>query len=69
MAREIGSSIVVMGALSRSGLKCLVLGNTAERLLDHLRCDVLVVKPRGFVSRVPRSPRGPQLIALPEFRE
>ena len=64
VAREIGGSIVVMGALSRSGLKRLVLGNTAERVLDHLPCDVLVVKPRRFVSRVPRARRGAQLVAL-----
>jgi universal stress protein E len=64
VAREIGSSIVVMGAVSRSGLKRLVLGNTAERVLDRLPCDVLVVKPKEFTSRVPRTRRGAQLIAV-----
>lgn len=67
-AREIGSSIVVMGAVSRSGLKRLVLGNTAERVLDHLPCDVLVVKPKRFMSRVPRARRGAQLVALSAFQ-
>jgi len=62
---EVGCGIVVMGAVSRSGLKRLVLGNTAERVFDELRCDVLVVKPRGFASRVPRARRGPQLMTLP----
>lgn len=64
VAREIGSSIVVMGALSRSGLKRLVLGNTAQRVFDHLPCDILVVKPTRLVSRVPRATRGAQLVAL-----
>lgn len=64
LAREMGSAIVVMGAVSRTGLKRLVLGNTAERVLDHLPCDVLVVKPKRFVSRVPRARRGAQLVAL-----
>jgi universal stress protein E len=64
-ATQLGSKILVMGAISRSGLKRLVLGNTAERVFDELRCDVLVVKPRGFASRVPRAPRGPQLVTLP----
>lgn len=64
-AADVGSSIVVMGAISRSGLKRLVLGNTAERVLDELPCDVLVVKPRRFASRVPRARRGPQLMTLP----
>jgi len=36
VAREIGGHIVIMGAVSRSGLKRLALGNTAERVLDHL---------------------------------
>jgi universal stress protein E len=40
--------VVVMGAVSRSGLKRLFLGNTAEEVLDKLSCDVLIVKPPGF---------------------
>ena len=64
-AAEVGSNIVVMGAISRSGLKRLVLGNTAERVFDNLPCDVLVVKPKRFASRVPRARRGPQLMTLP----
>jgi len=42
-ARANSASLVVMGALSRSGLKRRILGNTAVKVLDHLRCDVLVV--------------------------
>jgi len=64
-AAKIGCGIVVMGAISRSGLRRLVLGNTAERVFDDLHCDVLVVKPKRFASRVPRAQRGPQLMTLP----
>ena len=64
LARELGSGIVIMGALSRSGLKRVVIGNTAERVLDELPCDLLIAKPRGFVSRVPARSRGPLLISL-----
>jgi universal stress protein E len=39
---------VVMGALSRSGLKGLFIGNTAEDVLDRLHCDLIIVKPAGF---------------------
>ncbi len=39
----------------RSGLKRLVLGNTAETLLDRLPCNLLVVKPRRFANRIPAS--------------
>jgi universal stress protein E len=63
-AREIGSAIVVMGAVSRSGLKRFVIGNTAETLLDRLDCDLLIVKPYGFAARVPNSPRGVHLVSL-----
>lgn len=64
-AEKLGCDIVVMGAISRSGLKRLAIGNTAERVFDGLPCDLLVVKPRRFTSRVPRSLRGPQLVTLP----
>lgn len=42
--------LLVMGAVSRSGLDNALLGHTAERLLDDVPCDVLVVKPAGFVD-------------------
>jgi universal stress protein E len=66
-ARKTHSSIVVMGAISRSGLKRLFIGNTAERVLDQLTCDVLVVKPRDFERRVPRALRGVRLVAMAPF--
>ena len=57
-------AIVIMGALSRSGLKRLFIGNTAESLLDTLACDFLIIKPVGFVSPVQRRRRGPRLSVL-----
>ncbi len=42
-ARGSGASLVVMGALARSGLKKRVVSRTAARVLDHLPCDVLIV--------------------------
>ena len=53
-ARQTRASLAVMGAVSRSALARLFIGNTAERVLDRLDCDVLVVKPRGFKSGVSR---------------
>lgn len=64
VARENGCDIVVMGALSRSGLKRALIGNTAERLLEDLTCDVLVVKPPRFTTHVARKSRGPNFIML-----
>ena len=60
-ARKFSSAIVVMGAISRSGLKRLFIGNTAEALLDSLPCDFLIVKPDKFTSAVQRRRRGPRI--------
>jgi len=45
VARSLRAGLVVMGAMSRSGLKRIFIGNTAEQVLDRLQCDVLIVKP------------------------
>ena len=65
VARDVRSAIVVMGGVSRSGLKRLFIGNTAERILDQLACDVLVVKPPRFASHVSRAKRETRLITFP----
>lgn len=57
-ARKLRAGITVMGAMSRRGLKRLFVGNSAERLLDDLQCDVLVIKPPRFPARMPRARRG-----------
>jgi universal stress protein E len=57
-SRRLRATLVVMGAMSRRGLKRLFPGNTAERLLDKLSCDVLIVKPAHFEARLPRRRRG-----------
>jgi universal stress protein E len=43
-----GIDVVVMGTVARTGLAGLVMGNTAERVLQRLRGSVLAVKPPGF---------------------
>ncbi len=64
-AKSLKASIVVMGALSRSGLKRFFIGNTAESVIDALSCDVLVIKHARFATKVPRSVRGVQILATP----
>jgi universal stress protein E len=44
--------IVAMGALSRSFVRRIMIGQTARGLLNELECDVLIVKPPGFQSSV-----------------
>lgn len=48
---KIDAAVVVMGAVSRNRLKRLFVGATAERTLEHLPCDLLIVKPNWF--RIP----------------
>jgi universal stress protein E len=48
LTERLRADAVVMGALSRSGLKAVFIGNTAEDVLDRLHCDLVIVKPAGF---------------------
>jgi universal stress protein E len=53
LTEQLRADAVVMGAISRSGLKGLFLGNTAEDVLDRLHCDLIIVKPDGFKAALP----------------
>jgi universal stress protein E len=53
MADQLNAALVVMGAVSRSRLQEVFLGSTAERVLDRIGCDVLVVKPADFTEKLP----------------
>lgn len=53
IAEKLAADVLVMGAVSRSRLQELFVGSTAERVLDRLACDVLVVKPADFVEKLP----------------
>ena len=57
VAKQDRAAVVVMGAVSRSGLSRVFIGHTAERVVDKLDCDVLIVKPRSFKTSVPPRPR------------
>jgi universal stress protein E len=52
VARRVKPSVVVMGTASRSGIAGLLIGNTAESVLNEIDCSVLAVKPDGFVSPI-----------------
>jgi nucleotide-binding universal stress UspA family protein len=49
---ERGIDLVVMGTVARTGITGLLIGNTAERVLQGLRVSVLATKPAGFISPV-----------------
>lgn len=47
VAKSLGAPLVIIGTVARKGMKGAVVGNTAERLLDILDSEVLVItKPR-----------------------
>lgn len=52
LMRSQGADIVALGAVNRSVLKRVVIGHTAERLLNVLDCDLLITKVPGFRTPV-----------------
>ncbi len=52
VVRRESADIVTLGAVSRSRLARSLIGHTAERVFDAMDCDLLVVKPPEFLSRV-----------------
>ncbi|HET6424500.1 MAG TPA: universal stress protein, partial [Planctomycetaceae bacterium] len=56
-AESLSADLIVLGTIGRTGLQGLLVGNTAERVLDHSPCGVLTVKPDGYVSPVDPSSR------------
>ncbi|MDH3839952.1 MAG: universal stress protein [Chromatiales bacterium] len=56
--------LLVMGAVARNRLKRIFLGSTAERVLEHLSCDVLVVKPPEFETPVQREGAQEEMIEV-----
>ncbi len=50
--QEVDANVLVMGAVSRSAIDRFLVGSTAEKLLDHVDQDVLVIKPEGFTDTV-----------------
>lgn len=48
-SREVAADVVVMGTVARTGLSGVLIGNTAENIINSLGCPVLAVKPAGFV--------------------
>lgn len=53
-SRQIAADLVVMGAVARTGLSGMFIGNRAETLISSLACPVRAVVPDGFVSPILR---------------
>ena len=50
VAKRINCGLVVIGTVGRTGLSAALVGNTAEHVIDRLDCDVLALKPHGYIS-------------------
>ena len=51
-AQRLSVDLIVLGTVGRSGIKGVLLGNTAEQVLGTCDCSILTVKPDGFVSPI-----------------
>lgn len=47
---DLGADLLVLGTLARSGVAGVIIGNTAEDVLNAVDCAVVAVKPPGYVS-------------------
>lgn len=43
--RELEADVLILGTIARSGALGLLIGNTAEDILDRVECSVLALKP------------------------
>ena len=46
--RQTEADLVVLGTRGSTGLRTLLMGTTAERVITHSPCSVLAVKPEGY---------------------
>ncbi|OEE69487.1 universal stress protein UspE [Vibrio genomosp. F6] len=49
-ASKLNAAMVILGTTGRTGLSAVFIGNTAEHVIDKINCDVLALKPKGYVS-------------------
>ncbi|WP_027251340.1 universal stress protein [Photobacterium halotolerans] len=52
MTDKYGIDLIVMGTVGRVGIPGLIIGNTAESILEQVKCSVLAIKPEGFKTPV-----------------
>ncbi len=50
IADKIDAELVILGTIGRTGISAALIGNTAEHVIDQLNCDVLALKPEGYIS-------------------
>jgi universal stress protein E len=51
-ALQLNVELVIIGMAGRTGLSAALIGNTAEHVIDNLRCDLLAIKSADYRSPV-----------------
>lgn len=51
-AKRLDAALTIMGTVARTGLSGVLIGNTAEVVLDTLESDVLVLKPDDIIDHL-----------------
>jgi len=46
------AELVVIGTVGRTGISAALIGNTAEHVIDNINCDLLALKPPGFICPI-----------------
>lgn len=65
LAREIDADLIILSTRGHSGLKHLLLGSTAERVVRNAPCPVLVVRKRKQRSKASRQALAIRTILVP----
>lgn len=52
LAQHVAADLIALGTVGRSGIRGLLLGNTAEKVLATCDCSILTVKPDDFESPI-----------------
>ena len=60
VAEDCMSDLIVLATHGRTGVKRLLIGNVAEKVVRHAPCPVLTVKPSAF--NWPRAEQKPEII-------
>ena len=67
LAAKLDATAVVMGAIARNPLKQLFIGSTAERTLNRLPSDLIIVKPDWFETPVAQRRRARKVATAAVF--
>lgn len=52
LVKQENINLIVMGTIARTGIPGMIMGNTAESLLERVECSILAIKPEGYISPV-----------------